>query len=332
MTALMALTLMPTVKRFAYEVFLCGHRICAIAILAGLWVHVTDQRSLSRLLLLAATYSLVATSVLRYAAQLYRNIACRGWVAHTTKITGVTRAGDTAILRVQLARPCAIRPGQYFYLTILTSRLGSFFQRHPFAVAWWDVPEQESHPQTLYFVIEPQRGWTRSLLRHFPEMMSDIAPAALSHEHIGDDGNADGNYSCLQRAWLDGPFGTGPDVASYDTFILFASRGGVFAQLPLIKHLAEHSKLDPHATRKVVLAWEADTPHFPLKRWIQSILRDPGVRRDVSGCLSHASEHLAHVRVAARNAHLLPSRLVRETTAGRVGGRAEIEGRASKFR
>lgn len=306
MTAVLALAMLPLVRRFAYEIFLYAHRACSIAMVAALWVHLATRQSFSRFLLRVAMYTLAGTSALRCMDQTLINVGFRHWKIHTTRLTGITESGDTAILRLQLARPCAIRPGQYIYLTILTSRLGSLFQRHPFTVAWWDTTQTERYPSTIYIVIEPRHGWTKALLERLSDVVPSLSPEHNPSDQTTESARAELEFKCCQGVWIDGPYGVTPDLAQFDTFVLFASHGGIFAQLPLVKCLAEKSKTNALAIRKIVLAWEADTPHLMLKRWMESILRDPEVRRDVS---RHEPLHLvtlADRSEAARNTYLFP--------------------------
>lgn len=297
MAALLALTLLPGVRHFAYETFLYVHRALAITIMASLWTHVTNPGSFVRLLLVITLFALAATTILRSALQIFRNSRFRDWSIHITKIIGITQTGEMIILRVQLARPRAIRPGDYFHVTILTWRLGFAFQRHPLTVAWWDAPEDGRDPNVLYFVVEPRRGWTKSLQRHYTRVMSNVSPRTALHTPQRDDHPADLEYKCRQRIWLDGAFGNTPNWKDFDTFLLFASKGGVFAQLSWVKFLTEKSKTDPYVIRKVVLAWQAEEPHFTLAQWIQSILEDPQVRRDVSPSTPTSSIRNAQKRI-----------------------------------
>lgn len=306
MTALLALTSLPGLRRFAYEAFLYGHRAFAIVVMAALWIHVANFRSLSRLLVVIALCSIAGTTALRSMLQIFRNFALRNWGVHDTKIIGVTQAGETIILRVQLARHCAMRPGQYFHVTILTWSLGFALQRHSLTVTWWDTPEDRGNPQILYFVVQPRRGWSKSLQKHYTEILSNVSsdPAALSPRR--EDRVNDPGHKCQQRVWLDGPFGSIPNWKAFDTFLLFASGEGVFTQLSWLKFLTDRSKTDPCAIRKIVLAWQAEKPHSALGQWIQSILEDPHVRRDVSRDESRQF-HSTDTTPAPRNAHLLSS-------------------------
>ena len=160
----------------------------------------------------------------------------------------------------------------------------SVFERHPFVVTWWENADDNGEntdskeenadvnykAQVLYVMIYPQQGWTQSV---------------MARQSVFTD----------QVAWLSGPFGLPYRLEEYGTVILFASGNGIFAQLPLLKRLAEGLKCSASKTRRVKLVWQTDIFHKQLEEWMHSILRDDEVGSEVSDGLNSVSRSTAYI-------------------------------------
>ena len=109
----------------------------------------------------------------------------------------------------------------------------------------------------LYVMIDPQHGWTRSIMDQ--------------HSTFDD-----------QVAWLDGPFGSSHRLEEYSTVLLFASGNGVAAQLPLLKVLATQLTDAASRIRRVKLVWQSEKSNEQLQKWMHEILRDEKLDNDVS--------------------------------------------------
>ncbi|EGP82456.1 uncharacterized protein MYCGRDRAFT_51609 [Zymoseptoria tritici IPO323] len=255
--ALSLLAVLPLVRRYAYEAFLYSHLALAIILAIVLWEHLQLKRRFSKILLLLASVSFLITSALSYLHQAYRNIS---WTSSGLKLVRACwsqRFGDSLIVELKLSRSLHVIPGQHIFLTFLTLRYGSMFQRHPLMVTWWRTLPGETEARSIFVVIRQQRGWTRRLLTS----QSSFTGCA---------------------AWIDGPFGTSYDLQEYGTVLMFASGDGIFAQLPFIKSLTEDSKRAAIKTRRIKLVWQTEEYHGQLQQWMQSILDDEEVSLEVS--------------------------------------------------
>lgn len=257
------LTILPLLRRYTYEFFLCSHLVLAIVLAITLWEHLRLKKHLSRLLIIVASGLFLFTSLYQYAFQLHRNIKKTNtrktnFGFQLVKVTRVKQHGESLIVELKLARPWTIQPGQHVFLTLLNITSTSFFQRHPFAITWWNGVEGETEATVIYVMIDPQRGWTGKVM---------LRPKVLTNS----------------IAWLDGPFGKSYDLQEYGTVLLFASGTGIFAQLPLVKGLTERAKYSAIKTRRIKLVWQTEEYHDQLQEWMQSILDDTELDHSVCG-------------------------------------------------
>lgn len=277
--SLLALSILPLVRRYGYEMFLWLHRAISITLLIALWRHVRSTQTLNRILVQVMFSGLITSTLFQSLKQLYRNAT---WSRHGVRIIRTLTAqryGDCVIVKIQLVRPWKFRSGQFIFLRLLTVKSASVFQSHPFVITWWDehVAEKESKESTgqkefhntgcdringstaqvIYVMIDPQRGWTRSITENISAFED-------------------------QMAWLDGPFGSPHQLQEYSTVLLFASGNGIFAQMPLLKDLTTGLKTSSIRTRRVKLVWEGRTSNPKLQEWMHEILRDTQLNNDVS--------------------------------------------------
>lgn len=273
---LLALSILPLIRRHGYEAFLILHRTLVITLYVALWQHLGPRQSLSRILMEASLGALLAAIAIRIVIQVYRNstwLNSKIQIAHTSK---ARRCGDTLIVRIELARPWNIQPGNFIYIRLLTLNCASLFQSHPFVITWWDNmnepiadperiqskesdfrSEHEDRARVLYAMVDPRRGWTRRV---------------MGSHHIFDN----------RTAWLDGPHGRAYRLERYSTTMLFASNSGIFAQLPLLKGLLSALRGSPSRTKRLKLIWQTDTYHEQLQEWMHEILRGDELDKNVS--------------------------------------------------
>ena len=272
---MLALSILPLVRRYGYEIFVWLHRATAITFLIALWGHVRSSQTLSRVLLIVVFGGLLASTIFQSLKQLYKNTTWDKDGVRVVRTLAARRCGDCLIVKIQLRRPWKIRPGEFIYLRLLTMESASIFQRHPFVITWWEGSDavderdmakgQEDNKSTgynagkarvVYVMIDPQRGWTR---------------------------NVTSNDSAFENqvAWLDGPFGSPYRLEEYSTVVLFASGNGIFAQLPLLKDLATGLKASAIRTRRVKLVWQTESSNEQLQEWMHEILKDEQLDNDV---------------------------------------------------
>lgn len=145
--------------------------------------------------------------VLRLARILFAN---RPWRARASSATLERVSADC--VRVTLARPLRWRPGQSAFLIMpAVSRLP--FESHPFTIAGidadmaeLDAPAQADAARKLVFIIRAREGFTQRLMQY----AESAAP--------------DARFS----AYVDGPYGSPPDLGSYSTVVLIAGSFPIF--------------------------------------------------------------------------------------------------------
>lgn len=264
-------------RRLAYEIFLISHLPLAILLGAALWDHIREKGHTLNIMIITVSACFAVTSIHRYTRQLLHNIVYpRGFL----KIVSSQIFGSTMIMKLDIPEKCLVEPGQYVYLTIISTRAFSFAQRHPFTIIWWDIedpfdPSQTEDPvsqprgvtihsgevyrstvrplrrnkPSIWLMIDPQRGWTRRIMNHVDTLAGRIA-------------------------WLDGPYGVRNNIHTFGCVLLFASGTGIFALLPYVKQLAQLAKESRSTTRRIKLVWYTREYHDQVKVWMQRLLDD----------------------------------------------------------
>ncbi|KAI0118855.1 ferric-chelate reductase [Nemania sp. FL0031] len=242
-----------------YEIFKIGHIILAVASVVGLWYHL-DLKGLDQLKWLVAVVPLwLGDRFLRFARIIYHNFGKGG-----TKTLVEALPGNAVRVTVTMARPWGFRPGQHAYLYMPTI---SFWQSHPFSMAWSEEAENLSADKlamnrqdilgmrktSMSFVIRARTGMTNTLYER----------AAA---------NPDGRL--ITRCLVEGPYGGEHSLDSYGTVMLFAGGVGISHAVPYVRHLVAGFANGTVATRKVVLVWIIQSPeHLEwIRPWMTQIL------------------------------------------------------------
>ena len=122
MAALILLSSLPFVRRFAYEAFINSHLALTILAAIALWEHLKLKKRFSRVLFLIASGVFVLTSSAQYLHQMYYNIGWRRSISQLDRPSGLqfvrvrwTRQfGDSLVIELELSRPWM--PGQHIFL------------------------------------------------------------------------------------------------------------------------------------------------------------------------------------------------------------------------
>src|SRR6266480_7083902 len=216
------------VRRFFYEIFARSHFILAYVALVAIWLHVPSGSvtTTPRLYLLIAACLNATVSALRFGRMIYRN------VTHKTLLNEavIESHADAVIIRIKVSRPWKYQAGQYIWLCMPEASLTSFFQLHPFMISGWYHEENDKEVDEVLLLVQERRGFTADL-RHIK--------------------------NCKRKAIIDGPYGNGLHLESYDTVLLFATGIGIAAQLPYVKQLLDgHQKVK---TPRIALFWEIES-------------------------------------------------------------------------
>lgn len=147
-------------------------------------------------------------------------------------------------LKVHLAKPLQIEPGQFVNLWMPSVSLGACLQSHPFLVTSWSAEPQ----RTLDIFVQPRRGMTRDLL------------------HLARQG------AVLENRWavFGGPYGQTIPAGQYEKVVMVADGVGIAAQLPYLQKLIHGYHARQAFTRRIHLIWQVSDigkQHFPLCRW-----------------------------------------------------------------
>ncbi len=165
--------------------------------------------------------------ILSTVRMIYQNLGrCRDSVRMETFVDPADEGIVTAVhITVPVGRAWKFRAGQYAYLWLPTIGLRSWFQSHPYSVAWWD--NAHGGDRTISFLVEPQEGLSRRLIRR----------------------------RFLRFALMDGPYGVDAGLGKFETVLLFAGGIGIAGALPYVRHLIEEYSERRISTRRLSLVW-----------------------------------------------------------------------------
>lgn len=259
---------MSPVRHAAYETFKIVHILLAVLAILGLWYHL-DLKKLPQLKYMYAVIAIwILDRVARNLRILYRHVGAGG-----SKTLVEALPGNAVRVTVQMARPWTFKPGQHAYLYFPSI---SWWQSHPFSVAWSDDSENPDSEKLLMnrqdvlasrnktsmsFVIRGRTGATGALYRKAAEQR---------------DGKM--LITCL----AEGPYGGLHNLQSYGTVVLFAGGVGVTQSVPHVRDLVIGYNNGTVAARKVLLVWIVQSPeHLEwIRPWMTEILAMDN-RRDV---------------------------------------------------
>lgn len=193
----------------------------------GVYYHLLHAGKLQFICFVSYLGLLAGSALFRLIMVLYRNLK---WGEPSTRAIISSDAHGFVYISISLPRPCEIEAGQYVFLCIPRVGLLSFSQLHPFVVVSWAEVGQSS----IELIIQPRRGFTENLLRHY-------------RRH--------GGQSLQRRAFITGPHGTNAAVGDYRTVLLVASGPGVIAMFPYLRKIIHGYYYRKGRTHRVHLVW-----------------------------------------------------------------------------
>ncbi|KAI5928509.1 ferric reductase like transmembrane component [Camillea tinctor] len=249
-----------SISRHAYyETFKIMHILLAALAIVGLWYHL-DLKKLAALKWLVPVVPIwIGDRVIRFGRLMYHSVGNGG-----TRTLVEALPGNAIRVTVDMARPWTFRPGQHAYLYMPSI---SFWQSHPFSVAWSEEAESLSpgklamnrqdvlamQKTTMSFIIRARTGMTHNLYQRAAECPE----------------------GCLTTTCLvEGPYGGEHTMHSYGTVMLFAGGVGITHAVPHVRDLVAGFANGTVATRKVVLVWIIQSPeHLEwIRPWMTEIL------------------------------------------------------------
>ncbi|KAI1632126.1 ferric reductase like transmembrane component [Biscogniauxia mediterranea] len=249
-----------SISRHAYyETFKIMHIVLAALAIVGLWYHL-DLKKLTALKWLVPVVPIwIGDRVARFGRLMYHSIGKGG-----TKTLVEALPGNAIRVTVDMARPWTFRPGQHAYLYMPSI---SFWQSHPFSVAWSEEAESLNSDKlamnrqdvlamrktTMSFIIRARTGMTHNLYQRAAECPEGRLMT-----------------TCL----VEGPYGGEHTMHSYGTVMLFAGGVGITHAVPHVRDLVAGFANGTVATRKVVLVWIIQSPeHLEwIRPWMTEIL------------------------------------------------------------
>jgi predicted ferric reductase len=227
---LLAVLALPFPRKFLYELFLKSHYALAFFATYSLWQHARSENpfNTNRIFLLVSIGLLILFNVTRIVGILYRNTSkSLSWTtARVARFDGATE------LIISVPRPWKVKPGQWMYLWTRATSFWSFYQRHPFAIAWWS-DDEKGRAVTVSLLVKAQHGLSRRLAMINPRESFTVA--------------------------LDGPYGQAVDTTPYKTLVLFATGVGIGTQLSVLKKAFGDYQTGGNILRRISIIWQMDS-------------------------------------------------------------------------
>jgi hypothetical protein len=269
------------VQRHFYEIVVKLHLVLAVAVVAGVWVHVWSRKtSVPRTIyMITAICVWASTNLIRLAYILYRNVkyarprmedvALGGnpilseklaprrtkRVLMTNQAKVIAMPGGVQV-HVKLVRPWRFGAGQTVYLCLPGVSHSAFFQSHPFVLSWWY--KSAKGDDIAVFIIRPRRGFTRIVEDIAPKPLEDWMTLARSAKGLELE-SYDRARSKELTAIIEGPYGNELNLESFDTVLLFASGIRIAAQLPYVRQLLQQHYSWVAKTSRIALFWEMES-------------------------------------------------------------------------
>lgn len=227
--------------------------------IVGLWYHLALKDLPQLKLLVAAVIGWGIERAVRVILIAYHNFGRGG-----TKTLVEALPGGSCRVTVTMARPWTFKPGQHAYLYFPSI---SYWQSHPFSVAWSDEaehPDTEKLPMDRQDVLARQKTTVSFIIRGRTGFTGNLYNKAA--------GCVDGRM--LTKCLVEGPYGGVHNMHSYGTVMLFAGGVGITQAVPHVRDLVAAYNNGTAAVRKVVLVWVIQSPeHLEwIRPWMTEIL------------------------------------------------------------
>ncbi|KAJ9493422.1 hypothetical protein H2202_011104 [Exophiala xenobiotica] len=155
--------------RPSYEVFLRLHQMLALACGCAIWRHMRSDRDFPRVVLYIFSGLLGITFIGETGVVIFRNGCSYRWGSRVT----ITSTCGMVQLKVHLAKPLQLEPGQFLNLWMPSVSLGACLQSHPFLVTSWsaepqrtlDIFTQVINKKGTYFSVKAPTSFDRNLPR-----------------------------------------------------------------------------------------------------------------------------------------------------------------------
>ncbi|KAG2157689.1 ferric reductase NAD binding domain-containing protein [Suillus bovinus] len=240
------------VRSNVYEVFFYIHFIAVMMLLVGAYFHTHGVYGSYWIWPSFVIWAL--DRVIRMVRLVVFNHSYFGFKSGYGTMDATTEMLSEDVVRVRLHRPPHFHwsPGQTAYL-IMPSVSTLPFEAHPFTIASYDsslLSTAETEDQSgssreheiqvsgsssslwkeLVFFINVHRGFTKNL--------KEVAAK-----------------KGIVKVFVDGPYGSSPDLGSYDTSVLVAGGSGISYTLPVFLNVIEQARKGKSSCKRVVFIW-----------------------------------------------------------------------------
>ncbi|KAJ3540668.1 hypothetical protein NM688_g6196 [Phlebia brevispora] len=151
---------------------------------------------------------------------------------------------DTIRITVRRWVPFGWRGGQHMFLAFPT--LGPI-ESHPFTIA--TLPDADGKQKEMVWIVRARDGFTKRLRDHL----------------VDKDG------ACRAPVFLDGPYGTPPDITPFDTCVFIAGGSGVTYTMPRMREVIDFAAAGKACATRIVWIWAVR--HYSHISWLDTELR-----------------------------------------------------------
>ena len=206
-----------------------------------MWRHIGSPGALDidHIFLSSAIGALLSSRLVVAVMVLYRN---NGQEWSSAKVTPL--AGGALEVSLKVPKAWKIRAGQFIQLWTPAAGFWSFFQSHPYVVAWW-TEDSKGQAISISLLLKAQNGISRRLSSKNPSERFVVA--------------------------VNGPYGTQVNTTTYNTLVLFATGIGIAAQLPVLKQAYMDYQAGTNIVRRISVIWQMNAEcmddHICTRGW-----------------------------------------------------------------
>ncbi|KAF2277187.1 uncharacterized protein EI97DRAFT_449923 [Westerdykella ornata] len=266
------------IRHAFYETFLNIHRLCVLAALVGLYLHLA-QHKLPQLPWMWVVIIMWSVEVAMRMFRVYYNSLRLTRASH---ITVEAMPGEAVRVTVDLQRPWYPRPGCHVHIYMPAMNPLLPWTSHPFSVAWAAIDEP-SHKEMADVGLPTLEG--QPLAPHGPRPSRQIslicrARTGLTRQLYDKAANSEHTMFTTWGA-IEGPYGGHHSLDSYGTVLLFAGGVGITHQVMYLQHLVKGFEASTTATQKLLLVWtvpESECLEW-VRPWMDEVLRLKGRKK-----------------------------------------------------
>ncbi|GJJ08728.1 hypothetical protein Clacol_002947 [Clathrus columnatus] len=225
-----------------YNIFVIVHLVLALMITIGLYFHIQGAAGYQNYIVPAFVFW-GFDRVTRIARVFWNN---RGFSPSPIKIEILS----PNTLKLSINQWMSWKAGQSAYLTIPKISMMPF-EAHPFTISTIPTMEKENNnePNELVFIVKVRNGFTKRLY-HTVSKAQEL------------------NEEFLLNAFVDGPYGSPPELDMFSDIVIITGGSGISFGLPLLGEIVRNKETGRSRCSSVLLVWAVATPDFNTFTWI----------------------------------------------------------------